>query len=50
MLKRLIASAILLVSLFAMTVPAGAMCQPGKIGIENGKPVVRLPHCDPPPQ
>ena len=50
MFKRLIAAAVMLGALFAMTVPAGATCVPGKIGFENGKPVVRLPQCDGPPQ
>ena len=50
MFKRLIASAVLLLALFAMSAPAGATCVPGKIGFENGKPVVRLPQCEPYPQ
>ena len=50
MFKRLVAAAVMLGALFAMTVPAGATCVPGKIGFENGKPVVRLPQCDGPPQ
>ena len=50
MIKRLIAAAVLLGALFATTAPASATCVPGKIGFENGKPVVRLPQCDGPPQ
>ncbi|HUR49738.1 MAG TPA: hypothetical protein VMY88_09470 [Acidimicrobiales bacterium] len=50
MFKRLTATVVLLVSLLAMSAPAGATCIPGKIGFENGKPVVRLPQCEPYPQ
>jgi hypothetical protein len=50
MIKRLVAVAVFVAASFVMTGPAGATCVPGKIGFENGKPVVQLPRCEPPPQ
>jgi hypothetical protein len=51
MVRRLIVVGALVAGLLGIAAgPADAMCVPGKIGFENGKPVVRLPHCEPPPQ
>jgi hypothetical protein len=49
MRRALLVLIALLAALLASS-PAHAMCTAGRIGLEKGKPVVELPHCDPYPQ
>jgi hypothetical protein len=49
MIKRTVIAVALLLSVLASAPPARATCQPGYIGIRDGKPVVQLPRCDPYP-
>lgn len=50
MLKRIVGAMVLVGALIATSLPAGATCQPGYVGVKDGKPVVQLPRCEGPPR
>ena len=50
MKRKIIATATLASVLLLIPAAADATCEPGKIGKEDGKLVIRLPRCEPPPQ
>lgn len=46
-MRRIILGLVLASVVGVIALPAQAMCQPGYVGMRNGKPVVELPRCDP---
>lgn len=49
-MRRALLALVALAAALLASQPANAMCTAGRIGIENGKPVVQMPECHPYPQ